>query len=319
MDEPKKHHFLPQFYLKGFQTLPERKTPQIVVYEKHSELCNSYISSIKDTGCQRDYHSLDYEEEEKDRKTVEGLLSDLETLHSELIKSIIQKRAISSEDKLELAFFLNLMRCRVPSIKNYIEKIHKDVVEITTNNLLKRGLLPEPPKVVQNLIDKGESWYSVEIYNWKLIQGMLEMASSKEIINLIFQMNFSLIKAFNDNWFITSDSPVSFYFPDYKGPYGAGGIAFKPTEMFIPLNKEYGLLCSWKDYPPFKEATVEEIYELNRRTLIMAENNIYSCVKNQQINEMIQKYKHIRAGIQVDKLEYDKGGYSISRTIPITD
>ena len=35
-NEPKKHHYIPQSYLKGFQIDATRKNPKICVYEKEN-------------------------------------------------------------------------------------------------------------------------------------------------------------------------------------------------------------------------------------------------------------------------------------------
>lgn len=44
--EPKKHHYVQQSYLKGFQ-YGNKKIPQIVVYIKDESLKEPYISAIK--------------------------------------------------------------------------------------------------------------------------------------------------------------------------------------------------------------------------------------------------------------------------------
>lgn len=317
MSEPKKHHFLPQFYLDGFEFKTEGKKIKTVVYPKHKEPCEPYIASVEDTGCKRDYHTLEIDEE-KDRASVETMLSKIEGEHSIIVDNMIVNQDFSDNEKVELAFFLNLMRCRVPSVKKYLEEFHKNLVEISANILQRQGKFPDPPPIIKEMMDRNEQWFEVKISNWKLVQSMLDMASHKEIINLICQMNFSILKAPAGNFFITSDTPVSIYCPNHEGPYGVG-VSHPLVELFLPLTKSYGLFCSWVSIPRFKEITLSELQEYNRRTIIMADEYIYSCSNNPQINKAIKKYRNIKAGIQVDKLEHGDGGLSLSRTIPVTN
>jgi len=84
MSVPKKHHYLPQFYLNNFQ-IPSSKNRQIVVYNK-TEKADCFISAIDSTGCETDYHTIDHDKLRKDRSTVEQILSQIETNQSIVIK-----------------------------------------------------------------------------------------------------------------------------------------------------------------------------------------------------------------------------------------
>jgi len=317
MSIPKKHHYVPQFYLKGFEYPAKGKVEKIIVYNKHNTTCSSIVSTIKDAGCQRDYHTIDCEDK-TDRASVEEMLSDVENFHSNLVKDVIKKQSYSEQEKVELAFFVNLMRSRVPSNKRHLEEIHKGAVENSTDILMNSGAFPEPPPEVKKIMEEGKRWFDVEISNWKLVQSMFDMASDERTVNLIANMNISIIKSSEGNWFITSDTPVSIYSPTNSTIYDAGIGVNPDIELFLPLNRKYGLLCSWKDRALYKEATLDEIYEYNRRTVIMADKYIYASSDNPQTKKMIKKYKSIKAGIQVDKMSLDDKGYVIASTIPVT-
>ena len=88
MSTPRKHHYLPQFYLEGFKIEPQTgKKPHIWQIEKSADPAH-YSPAIEDTGCIRDYHSLDFEDEEPDHKRIEALLSNLEAEQAELVRTI---------------------------------------------------------------------------------------------------------------------------------------------------------------------------------------------------------------------------------------
>ena len=60
MSTPRKHHYLPQFHLEEFKIKSQSsKKPHIWQIEKSVEQAH-YSLAIEDTGCIRDYHSLDF-------------------------------------------------------------------------------------------------------------------------------------------------------------------------------------------------------------------------------------------------------------------
>lgn len=77
MSTPRKHHYLPQFYLEVFKIHPQKgKKPHIWQIEKEGEQ-KSYSPAVEDTGCMRDYHSIDHNDQEPDHKSVESMLSQI--------------------------------------------------------------------------------------------------------------------------------------------------------------------------------------------------------------------------------------------------
>lgn len=315
MSDPKAHHFLPQFYLRGFEFPFKGKREKILVYPKQANPCNKFIANIEETACQRDYNTLDVDDN-KDRRTIESKLSEVETVHSPLVKKIIENENITEDDKQELAFFINLMQCRVPSCKKMIEDSHKFVVKSTKDILDKKGMLPPMPDILKKYLEKTGEELNIEIYNWKLLEVMFQMASNQEAINTLSAMNFSLIKAPEDNYFITSDSPVSYYLPSYKSHYGLGMI-HKKTEIFMPISNVYGILCSWKKKPAKQRISKTKLREYNRRTIIMADNYIYSSIDALDIIHAINKYRDIKAGYKLEKISTPKGNLLIHERVPV--
>jgi hypothetical protein len=74
MSNPRKHHYVPRFYLSGFTA----DSPRLHVLDK--ETGKSYASRIDDVGCERDFYIMEVEEEgdpfavEKFFSTVEAVL-----------------------------------------------------------------------------------------------------------------------------------------------------------------------------------------------------------------------------------------------------
>ena len=318
MSEPKKHHYLPQFYLNSFQCASASKKEQIVVYNKNKQ-ADYFISAIDSTGCERDYHTLDHEGLKKDRSAVEQTLSRIETEQASLLKEILENKSIEKINKTELASFISIMRNRNPSVKDYIERSLSSVVESTANIMDKNKQLPEPPEAVKKLMEDGKPWFEVDISNWYLLYWMFQLATNPGIISLFSKMRFSLLSAPESTFFITSDSPVSFYVPQYDKttrPYGAG-LAHPDIEVTLPLSSKFAISCSWKKREPLISITEHHVLEINRRSIIMARNYIYSHLQSSTISDVIKENHNISAGHQISTLKLDNGFLTLSRFIPV--
>ncbi len=320
MQSPKKHHFLPQFYLKGFQILGDGKIPRVYIFEKWQK-GKSFISAVEDAACEIDYNTIINSSGQKDRSLVETKLSRIEGKQAELIKRITTNENIEKVDLPELSFLLLLMRCRVPSVKNYIENSLKDVVRSTANILQRQGKFPPPPVEIVKIIGEGGNPFDVieiKIFNEKILRHMFDMAMNQEGLNLLSAMNFSLVKAQENHYFITSDAPVALYVPKYEDrrPYGVG-FCDKEVEITFPLNKKYLLLASWQENKPFFYATPTDVIEYNRRTVIMAQNYVYASSDN-NVSNLIDKFNNFNAGFDISSGESEGGSFQISRFIPVT-
>lgn len=316
---PKKHHYLPQFYLERFRSDVNDKEPKIIVIPKNKRPYYKYTATIKDTGCETDYHTIETNDGEKDRSSVETNLSKVESIHKELVKKIIQKKDIELIDKSELIRFLLLMRMRVPSNKKHIEAFFKATVQSTFNILDTSGKLPPKSKILQEALDKGLNPIKIEIANWKLVHEMFRQAQNENLLAEHYKLNLTLCETKNSTFFITSDTPVSVYFPNHNGPYGSPLFA-NDTELFLPISKHFGILFHNKNR--LKKHIVlndNQVKEYNRRTIIMANNYIYLPMINDEIIRLVKLNWNKTAGQKLDVIDYGRGSYMIGRIMPVTD
>jgi len=319
MSDSKNHHYLPQCYLKGFRSDADDKEAKILTVPKHSRPFRHYSSPIKNTGCERDYNTIELRDTDKDRTTIEQNLSKVETKHSDLIRKIILQKEVKEEDKLEVIKFLALMRTRVPENKKSIESLLKNAVQSTHDILEKQGKLPPMPDALKEMIEKhGKDIIKIEIANWKLLEMMYEQAQDEKIIEMHSRLNITLCEITNDHFFITSDTPVSIYYPNHKGPYGAG-ILMKDTELFLPITQKFGLLFTNKQVNQYKVLDSNEIKEYNRRTIIMAKSYIYLQKITDDLTKLIKIHWNKSAGNRVERINFGDGSYIIGRTLPVTD
>lgn len=318
--EPKKHHYLPQFYLENFKIDNDNKISQINVIPKNRRPFSTFISAIKDTGCETDYHTLEISDTEKDRSTVENNLSKVEAIHSNLVKKIIIKKKIDNNDKEELIKFLLLMRMRVPTNKKHLEELLKSCVQSSYNILDKCGKLPPKPKILQDVIDKGINPIEITISNWKLVQEMFRHAQDEDLIKVQKKLNMTLCEICNDEFFITSDVPVSIYYPKHGGTYGVPILSAK-TELFLPISNKFGILfTNHQNAPEHIILSKQQINEFNRRTIIMAKTFLYLPKITSSIIKLVKRYWNRNAGQTLDVIDQGgKGAFIIGRILPVTD
>jgi len=154
MSIPKKHHYLPQCYLEGFKITPQpSKVPHVWLIQKCSEP-EPVSPSIIDTGCEKGYHDVDTDPNNKDKSSLERAFSEIEGAHATVIKDVVVNEKVSAEHREALALFISIMRSRVPSFKKHIDRSLQDAVSATTRIELRGGKLPPPPPQIADLIDE---------------------------------------------------------------------------------------------------------------------------------------------------------------------
>jgi len=316
MTTPKKHHYLPQFYLERFKIIPQKgKYPHIYRIEKSAHP-RATSPAIKDTGCKTDYHTIDFNNQDKDRHTVEIALSKIETDQSKLIESICENNKIAKGQISPLANLITTMQFRVPAFKNWIESMLRGNVESAIKILIHQGIIPKPPKEIE---DQGGDFPKVDIYNWIILRFMFQKAFQSENSILLEKMKYQLIIAPNGHHFITGDSPVALYHPNYDSikPYGVS-LKFKEIEVTFPISKKLLVKLTWNGEEGVKTIQENEVQEYNRRSIIMTDSQIFASDVSPALLEKVALFHNVEAGYRSDDLWYGKGSVHVSRFIPVT-
>ncbi len=250
MSIPRKHHYLPRFYLEGFRIEPQKgKKSHIWQINKYDEQ-HHFSPAIDDTGCIRDFHTIDLNDEEPDHITIEASLSRLESEQAALVQSILKTNSIDVSQIEMLSLFISMMRYRVPSFATHIEKSLQSVVLDTFKIMYQNGQLNNPPEEIKKLIEEKsiDEAIKVDISNWKILSHMFEVALSPESLFHLSEYNYHLYIIDNDEMtFVTSDNPIALYHPDYDKikPYGVG-LAMGGVELTFPLTSRI-LICAGLD------------------------------------------------------------------------
>lgn len=320
MSIPRKHHYLPQFFLEGFRIEPQKgKHPHIWQIEKAGDQAY-YSPAIQDTGCIRDFHTIDFENEDPDHRTFEALLSRVESEQAALLRAIREKRRVDSSQIPSLAEFISLLRHRVPACAAHVEKMLQSVVLDSFKIMYRAGKFLEPPKVLREAFEQNgiDETIRVKISNWKILSHMFEMALMPESIGLLAQYSYQVHVAEGAGVFVTSDNPVALYHPNYDKirPYGVG-LAMREVEVSLALSPDILVRAGPDLQPGTSKASPEEVEEFNRRTITMADSYVFSSIVTDELIRKIAELKDAKAGFVFDNLFYGEGSYHISRFIPV--
>ena len=251
MPYPKKHHYVPQFYLKSFTN---NNKEQLYVLDKENK--KIFIQNIKEI-CEQNYFYAFSEDDEynfmleehlgkKENKfscVINKVIDDIEGYYFIKNKSI---EKLTHDDKKTIIEFIIYQIIRVPK---YINKLFAMVI----------------PQFKQFNTDDG-----VEQTNKQIINDVKKYTFPNyfnrinEIVSILLRKNWTFFVISNDinNKFISSDNPVLISNSNLQSPI-RGALIDPMTEISIPLSKNIALAL--------KQETIK--YRLNY-ILINSEDNV---------------------------------------------
>jgi len=307
MSRPRKHHFLPQFYLRGFSE------DQNSLYQIWKVTGETVGCRIKDIAAIRDFHEIDADDVE-DPLALEKELATVEGQMSTFLSELLQDGLSNDRALVGTIGFVSLLRMRVPAIKRHIEESLGETIRTVAGIMERQGKLPPPPPGLEDALRVAN--LEIAISNWKCMQLMFGMASNPEILNIMCNMQATLFRASRGS-FITSDQPVALYHEDKTSAYGVGP-ATPGVEITVPLTSAALLRLTHSEAEDQERiATAAEVAEFNRRTIVMAEQYLYAGSNPAEIGARAVLLKDISAGFTFDMLRAGRETVQIQRCIPV--
>lgn len=212
---PKRHHFLPKFYLEGFT-----KDGVLAVYDRESNSIR--VQPPINTGVIGHFYTF---EDEKGRKRfeLEEALSESEGQASPIITKLSNREDISSEERSELALFVALAAFRTPDfidsakllnseiVGTQVRAMFADVEDVEARMREKPGPLNSGDKQrpnAQELVDFAQSGaYEIETdHNWAVGMAM-ELATA--MAPIFAGRDWTVLhREIDKKSFVTTDAPV---------------------------------------------------------------------------------------------------------------
>jgi hypothetical protein len=310
MSTPRKHHYLPQFYLRRFSTNGRS------VFQVEKRGGRAYASSIRDTAAIRDYHELDTIGVE-DPTVIERRLAQVEAPLAEALARAVQCGVTTPETHNLLIQLVALLRVRVPAFKAGIEAFLQNAVRSVGLRMEREGELPPPPRGFEDVLRMDN--LSITISNLKLLEFMFKIAADRRLLGMLAAMKPHVLRAPEGTFFLTCDQPVAIFHPTASPADAYGiGLAHADTEVSVPLSSGALLFLSWETRSaPDRAATADEVIEFNRRTVVMADSIVFAPETSQLAVETTRRYSHCFAGMALDFLDPGSEAVHLARFRPV--
>lgn len=248
MAVPKRHHYLPRFYLNGFT-----QDGNLFIYDRNK---NEYRSQTPiNTAVEKDFYSI-IDDTGKKNTSIESLLADVETKANKVIDKLNDGNDVTFQERIDLSLFIALLIGRTPEFDATFKSLQDNLtrrmgkmlfhsVEQTQKILnMHRGTESESDSTTaKEMYDFVQSdKYDIEFGRVNTLDVMLHLGES--LAKYFCQMNWIVFHTPKGTSFITTDSPLVVIPPPYSNEnsfYRGVGIATPGTPKFISLTKSCAL------------------------------------------------------------------------------
>lgn len=282
--QPKRHHYIPQFFLKNFST----NNKDLWVFDRvKKEYRNQSITQIASENKFYNYISKGKEQ------NLEAIFSQIEGLAKPILDKIINKQEISMQEKADFSMFLGTLRVRIPDFKKWTEesgeKMHKKMHKITfsnrsyVENLAKKAGKKLTRKEIDDIMSfaTDEKRYSLKFPPNYWIKIMLQM--SLDVADLFIDSHWQIYYFDKKYALVTSDNPVVLVPPKDYHPFYDYGLATPGTRKVITLTSNICLVTGELSKNPLiirKESDNKDLYRwFNKITAANSDRFVYSPEK----------------------------------------
>ncbi|MDU1671519.1 MAG: DUF4238 domain-containing protein, partial [Bradyrhizobium sp.] len=287
----RRHHFLPQCYLRGFSRSKKRgKTHQVVTFDRSGK---SFTSNILNIAVEQDFNRVEIEGHAPD--AFEQIMATFEGQLAPAITRVLQAQNIrNSEDRAILLNFIGLIAIRNPrfreSFRDFNEQIMDRVMDLATatpdrwegqlkrmreNGYLKEGSANVTYEQMRDLVERKA--HRIELNNTFNISS--ELKGFDAILPTLFNRKWvSLTPPSDSSGFITSDHPVCLMFsdPSMRGGVIGPGHGLRGTEIIFPVGKRLALVGAFELEEDEIQLTEENVAGVNGAIVAYAERQVYA-------------------------------------------
>lgn len=274
MPNPKRHHYLPRFYLKRFAA-----HDLLWVYDRQQQrLRHEHPNSI---AVERYYYSLTNGDGTKDH-LVEEWLAKVEGFASPVFDKIENRKSILPEERFFLSLFLGVLYCRVPRH----EREMNEILTGESRTLLRRNLLD--PFTAKSFTSGTPaellSYVESEKYGLKfdrdfVIAGLAECG--RELGKFIFIADWTVLHAESCASFATCDVPFGIIDADrLDHPVG---VASPEALKVVPLSSRTALMFNGAGAGVQLQRRKARAGEVRRINLtVLRETETYAIARDEQ-------------------------------------
>ncbi len=291
LSDAKRHHIVPEFLLRRFSMDPGTEHPQIYRLDVKTGVITTH--STKDCAVIQHYNRLSAASG-LPAGFAEAMLAYTDDHAASLVGKLLRGELLDMQERVTFSNFLMAQQMRTPRGREWArfgqnqaakywvlkqlcenrgrakEFLREDLGRSPTEDEIDQFILR-----VEESLEGGE--LTVSITSDQEILGMFVPAP--DIVPLIGEMNWTVLKASAGHSFILSDDPLVRL--DERTPGGPAGWRASPTiEATMPLDPHYCLLLR---QPPLAQslrvASADHVRDINYRTYAWARESIFGPTK----------------------------------------
>lgn len=287
-NESRRHHYISQFYLKGFAKQGS-KNPLITVINKHEK--RLFKTTSKNLASIYDFNRIEIDGVKPD--AFENELSKFESKAASAMHSLHESKSFEGVNRALILELIAMFATRNPSIRSNIAGILTDVNKssllmlLEQKNDLRKGVISLIKKVNP---EKGDNISNEDITKFvkEDIQVDIDIAYHlhtesvmiEPILNTLAKRKWTLLQSSLETGpFITSDNPVVLCWEDpteipamYKHSPGFG---LPRTIVYFPLSQYLALMGKFEGEDVIAPPNETLVAALNTTQIIYSKNQLY--------------------------------------------
>jgi hypothetical protein len=287
MSDTVNHHFIPQFYLRGFSDAADKRKAQVFVFDQSTR--KSFRTLVRNIGARRNFFRI--EVEGFDPNHVEDGMAEIEGEIAPRLAEVIETKSFPSDDHFaSVILLMGNVAVRNPRFRAMLENLHikiasgmmrmalqdKDRYEDSIRQAREDGVPIRGDLSYQDMkafIDSGS--YKIAIDQTYLIG--LELDAVPTVVEQLARRSWAFASTPAGSTFTTCDDPVVLAWADGKDrrPYSPGfGLA--GTIVMFPISPELALIGLFMKQPPNLSFRRDQVAGMNTSMAKNATKQLYS-------------------------------------------
>lgn len=284
--EARKHHYVPQCYLKGFTHNGSRQSRLYVVDARERRAFQTTPLKI---AAERDFNRIDGDEP----NAIEAIYSDFEAKAGPaLVRTDARGTFASDEDLAVILELVALLAVRNPRRREHTRKFYEHSSRVMMDLLVAdkerweareqraiAGGFMEPSIITyeeaKEFVERGE--YRVDVATTRHVE--LELKLLPTVYDLLQRRTWVVLRAApGSGGFVTSDNPATLCWDDEKLADGfyPPGFASTDTSVVCPLSKNVAIRGCFDGRSGAIEAPANIVAAINTRTIAYSDRQVYA-------------------------------------------
>lgn len=271
--EPKSHHYVPRFYLRGF-TGEKGK-----LFAVNRPTGHSFRPPPEGVAAENYFNRI--EVEAMDKNALEKALAEFEGEMGPALERIKEAKSLAKEE--DRAHLMNLMAAfalRNPSTREAMSNIHDQLARLhfaaqfgnqaAVDQAIAAGMLPKGTTVAE--LQKGLADESFPMP--KELMMIFEVDLHDPVTEKLWHRKWQIVEA-KGGTFVTTDDPVCLRWKGLEGGLSPG-FGLKETEVIFTLSPTLCIRGSFEGEENVIEADAATVGEINSLIISNARNQVYA-------------------------------------------